>query len=62
MLAMSRWLASLEKWCHLAGQGGFTDLDIQIDKLRTLRDSYQAPPQDIRHDMIADVNKDRLCC
>ena len=59
---MFGWLASLTKRFRLPGGCGVAELDMQIDKLRTLRDSYQNPPQEAHHDMIADVNKDRICC
>jgi hypothetical protein len=41
---MRGWLASLAKWCRLPLWDGFAELDAQIDKLRLLRDSYQATP------------------
>ena len=59
---MSGCLASLAKWFRLPTRGGFAALDIQIAKLRMLRDSYQEPTQDFHTDLIADVNKDRGCC
>jgi hypothetical protein len=41
---MRGWLTSLAAWCRLPVRGGFVELDLQIDKLRMLRDSYQAQP------------------
>ncbi len=38
---MRRWVNNLAKWCRLPALGGFAELDIQIDKMRMLRDSYQ---------------------
>jgi hypothetical protein len=39
---MRGWLASLAEWRRLPLLGGFDELDIQIEKLRKLRDSYRA--------------------
>ncbi|MBC8018162.1 MAG: hypothetical protein H7X83_06550 [Verrucomicrobia bacterium] len=51
-------LAALAAWCRLPVRGGFAELDMQIDKLRMLRDSYQLQSQDSRHAAIAAVNND----
>jgi hypothetical protein len=59
MLAAGEWLAALDKWFRLPTLGGFDQLDMQIDKLRTLRDSYQLPNQEYKSDRIADVQ--RVC-
>jgi len=56
---MGGWLTSLVRWCRLPVRGGIAELDMQIDKLRTLRDSYQLQSQYSLHDRIADANKDR---
>ncbi|MBV5339090.1 MAG: hypothetical protein J0665_05955 [Deltaproteobacteria bacterium] len=56
---MGGCLTSLGKWFRLPTLGGFDQLDVQIDKLRTLRDSYQLPNQEYRCDRIADVK--RIC-
>ena len=56
---MGGWLATLVTWCRLPVRGGFAELDIQIDKLRMLRDSYQLQSQYSLHDRMADANKDR---
>ncbi len=63
MLAMGGWLASLVRWCRLPVRGGFAELDTQIDKLRMLRDSYQAPTQGVQHDHTTDAKKggEQLC-
>jgi hypothetical protein len=53
---MARLLTSLADWWSLPTRDGFAALDMQIDKLRMLRDSYQISSQDMRNDMIADVN------
>ncbi|OGR25807.1 MAG: hypothetical protein A2X83_02355 [Desulfuromonadales bacterium GWD2_54_10] len=60
---MDGWLTALAKWCRLPVRGGFTELDQQIEKLRMLRDSYQAPIQEQRHIQMNDVKKreERLC-
>jgi len=60
---MDGWLTALAKWCRLPVRGGFTELDLQIEKLRMLRDSYQTPFQEQRHDPATDVKKggERLC-
>ena len=55
-LAMSGWLVSLATWLRLPRGCGVAELDMQIKKLRTLRDSYQLPSQKYRSDRIADVN------
>jgi len=41
VLVMDEFLLSLAELFHLPLRGGFTELDKQIKKLRTLRDSYQ---------------------
>jgi len=60
---MGDFLTSLAELCHLPLRGGFNELDVQINKLRKLRDSYRAPPATPRHDRIARLKKsgDRLC-
>jgi hypothetical protein len=56
---MRGWLVLLVQWSRLPVRGGFAELDMQIDKLRMLRDSYKNASQDLLHDKIADVNKNR---
>lgn len=57
---MRRWLpASLAELFRLPARDGFAELDVQIGKLRMLRDSYQLQSQYSLHDRIADANKDR---
>ena len=41
---MGGWLASLAGWIRLPLRSGFAELDLQIDKLRALRDSYSLSP------------------
>jgi hypothetical protein len=41
---MCGWLVFLAEWCRLPWLDGFAELDVQIGKLRLLRDSYQATP------------------
>ena len=38
---MRGWLTSLTEWCRLQVWGDFAELDLQIDRLRMLRDSYK---------------------
>lgn len=38
--------AFLAEWWRLPLSGGFAELDIQIDKLRMLRDSYKTDQQE----------------
>jgi uncharacterized protein YjhX (UPF0386 family) len=57
---MPGWLAFLAKLFHLPTRGGFAELDVQIDTLRKLRDSYQVPSQEHRSDRIADVEQLRI--
>jgi hypothetical protein len=45
---MRGWPVFLATWCRLPLRSGFAELDVQIDKLRTLRDSYQAAPHELR--------------
>jgi len=45
---MRAWARSLADWCRLTLWGDFAELDTQIDKLRTLRDSYQESSQETR--------------
>lgn len=52
---MRRLLASLAEWCRLPVGDGFAELDVQIDKLRVLRDSYQLKSRDSLHGKTADV-------
>lgn len=42
---MRGWLTSLAARCRLPVGDGMAELDRQIDKLRSLRDSYQKPTQ-----------------
>jgi hypothetical protein len=60
---MGGWLASLVTWCRLPVRDGIAELDIQIDKLRLLRDSYQAPGQGQPRDHTTEVKKggEQLC-
>jgi hypothetical protein len=60
---MRGWVTSLAEWCRLPVSSGFAELDLQIDKLRMLRDYYQAPPQLQLQERIADVTSGRkpLC-
>ena len=64
VLTMGGWLKSLAKWClfPLRG-GGFTELDMQIAKLRMLRDSYNTPLQGQANNKTMTVNKEgkRFC-
>jgi hypothetical protein len=53
---MRGWLASLAEWRSSTVLGGFAELDIEIDKLRKLRDSYQLLTLEKRPDQISDVN------
>ena len=43
-------MTSLAAWRRLAMMSGFAELDRQINKLRMLRDSYQAAPPELRPD------------
>jgi hypothetical protein len=57
---MREWLTTtIVAWCRLPAQGTIAELDMQIDKLRLLRDSYQASSQE----RMADREKDtkQLC-
>ncbi|MDD2539806.1 MAG: hypothetical protein PHH28_02035 [Desulfuromonadaceae bacterium] len=57
---MRGWVASLAERFHWPMQGGLTELDKQISKLRLLRDSYNdALPHEPLHERRADVQKDR---
>jgi len=56
---MGGWLTSLAERCRLPLRGGFAELDLQIDKFRMLRDSYQLQTQDSLYGEIADVIDDR---
>jgi hypothetical protein len=42
---MRKLLTTVAKWRRWHARGSFAELDRQIDKLRVLRDSYQAPQQ-----------------
>ena len=53
---MRGWLASLAEWWSLPVLGGFAELDIEIDKLRKLRDSYRLLTLEKRLDHISEVN------
>lgn len=50
-------------WFRWTARGGFEELDLQIEKLRLLRDSYQTAFQEQRHHQIIDLKKDgeRFC-
>ena len=54
---MGGLLTSLAKWCRLPERGGFAELDMQIEKLRLLRDSYQIPFQGQRYGQMTDAEK-----
>ena len=56
---MAAWLLSMAGWLRLPTCGGFAELDVQIDKLRMLRDSYQLQSHYSLHDRLADANKER---
>jgi len=43
---MGGWLASLAEWARLPLRSGLAEIDLQIIKLRTLRDSYKVPQHD----------------
>lgn len=47
---MRRRLAILSNWLRLPNRDGFADLDLQIAKLRSLRDSYQATAQNMQRE------------
>ena len=53
---MRGWLSSLAERCCLPLLGGFAELDMEIDKLRKLRDSYRLATLEKRSDRISDVN------
>ena len=55
MLAMGGWLAALAGWRRLPLRSGFAELDLQIDKLRALRDSYAASPPGHQPERINDT-------
>jgi len=63
VLVMRGWLAYLAEWCTLPLRGGFAELDMQIDKLRLLRDSYQDALPEQRHNQTTDKKKggEQLC-
>jgi hypothetical protein len=60
---MRGWLTFLAERCRLPLRGNFAELDLQIAKLRMVRDSYQVPPQIRLHDQTPDAMKIRepLC-
>ncbi len=53
---MSEWLKYLIEWICLPVLGPFDELDMQIDKLRVLRDSYQVPSQGSGYETTTDVS------
>jgi len=53
---MWTWLASLAEWRYLTVLGGFAELDVEIDKLRKLRDSYKLETLERRSGQISDLN------
>lgn len=44
----------LANWIHLPVQNGLAELDLQIDKMRALRDSYQVASQKQMSDQISE--------
>ena len=40
MLTAGGWLQSLVDWCLLPLRGGFVELDLQIEKFRSLKQEY----------------------
>ena len=53
---MRGWVKSLAKLCRLPVFDGFTELDIQIDKVRMLRDSYKLQAQISHYGAIPENN------
>jgi len=49
---MPGWLKALAAWWRLPTLGAFAELDLQIAKLRALRDSYQAAHNELRPDTV----------
>jgi hypothetical protein len=49
---MGGWLVSLATWLRLPTRSGIAELDVQIAKLRMLRDSYQAALHERRPDHV----------
>jgi hypothetical protein len=49
VLTVRRILAEVIKRCHLTSRSGFTELDREIEKFRTIRDSYKLQSVDSRH-------------
>lgn len=47
---MHEWLAAMIRWLRLPLPSGLAELDLQIEKLRVLRDSYRASLQEQRQD------------
>ena len=56
---MCRWIAALDTWCRRPFSGGFEALDIQIDKMRILRDSYQIQSEISFYDTATGISGDR---
>lgn len=60
---MCGFLRYLAGYCRLPVRSGFAELDLQIEKLRSLRDSYQSAFQKDQPDQSLNPKKDgkRLC-
>ncbi len=60
---MAKSLKLLAEWLRLPVRSGFAELDIQIDKLRILRDSYQTAAQAKLNYSTADIKEsgEQLC-
>ncbi len=61
ILAMRKVLTSLVQRLRSPMRSGFAELDLQIEKLRTLRDSYQATFTERKHFQTTDLTKKGEC-
>jgi len=53
---MREWLAAMIRWRRLPLRSGLAELDLQIEKLRILRDSYRVSLQAQHYDGTVDSN------
>jgi hypothetical protein len=60
---MRKWLSAVAYWSRFPSRSGIAELDLQIGKLRALRDSYQTSLQEQNYYQTEDAKKsgEQLC-
>ncbi len=60
---MRKWLSTVANWSRFPARSGIAELDLQIEKLRMLRDSYYASTKEQKrvHVDHAKKGREQLC-